>query len=261
MEEKEPTEETGLGPILWTVGDIAKAIGVAIGIVLVIAFALGIGTLLLIGPGALEELASQDFTFAEFINLLTREGVFQLWMVILLVGMVVGEGAMPLAAWLFSALKYRCGWRALGFRPFKVRRGLVLAALVVLIGLLISFLYDMLMSALGVEPSFAFPAEFTETGLGLAVLAVIAVVVAPVAEETFFRGFIFAGLGKRFGYGWGAVISALLFSLAHMQPGAFLPIFILGLFLAWLYMRTGSIWPCIFTHFTYNSLALLIMII
>jgi len=261
MEEKEPIEETGLGPISWTVGDVVRGIAVAIGIVLVIAFGLGLVTVLLIGSGALEELASQDFTFAEFINLLTREGVFQLWMVILLVGMVVGEGAMPFAAWLFSALKYRCGWRALGFRPFRVRRGLVLAALVVLIGLLISFLYDMLMSALGVEPSFAFPAEFTETGLGLAALAVIAVAVAPVAEETFFRGFLFTGIGNRYGYGWGAVVSALLFSLAHMQPGALLPIFILGLLLAWLYKRTGSIWPCIITHFAYNSLALLFMVI
>ncbi len=261
MEEKEPTEEAGLGPIPWTVGDVARGIGVAIGVVLVIALGLGLVTVLLIGPGALEELASQDFTFAEFINLLTREGVLQQWMVILLVGMVVGEGAMPLAAWLFSALKYRCGWQVLGFRPFKVRRGLILAALVALVGLLVSVLYEILMTALGVEPSYTFPPEFTETGLGLATLAVIAVMVAPFAEETFFRGFLFTGIGNRYGYGWGAVVSALLFSLAHMQPGALLPVFILGLFLAWLYMRTGSIWTCIFAHFAYNSLALLFMII
>ncbi|MCK4964736.1 MAG: CPBP family intramembrane metalloprotease, partial [Dehalococcoidia bacterium] len=73
---------------------------------------------------------------------------------------------------------------------------------------------------------------------------------------------LFAGIGNRYGYGWGAVFSALIFAMAHlMQPGAFLPIFLLGLLLAWLYMKTGSIWACIITHSVYNSLALVFMLI
>jgi len=138
----------------------------------------------------------------------------------------------------------------------------MLAAAVVLAGLLIGFLYDLLMTSLGEEPTSSVILKFTNTGLGLATIAVLAVVLAPVAEEIFFRGFLFTGIGNRYGYGWGAVASALLFALAHfMQPGAFLPIFLLGLLLAWLYIRIGSIWACIFTHFAYNSLALIFMII
>ena len=136
----------------------------------------------------------------------------------------------------------------------------MLAAVVVVVGLLISFLYDILVSSLEADPTSLLPLEFTETGLGLAIIVVLAVVVAPFAEEIFFRGFIFTGIGNRYGYGWGAVVSALLFSLAHMQPAALLPIFMLGLLLAWLYMKTGSIWVCIFTHLAYNSLAQLFMI-
>ena len=55
-------------------------------------------------------------------------------------------------------------------------------------------------------------------------------------------------------------MSALLFSVAHMQPGALLPIFILGLLLGGLYVRTRSIWPCILTHFAYNSIAMLFVL-
>lgn len=264
MEEKMP-EEPQADLIPWTVGDIVKGIGLVIGLTVLIAFGLGFGTVLLIGPDIALELGSLNVTITEFIgefiDLLASEGLLQPWLIMVLVAMVVGEGAMPVTAWLFSSVKYKCGWRALGFRPFKVRNGLILAALVVAAGLLISFLYDILMTSLGEGPPSTVAQDFTQTGLGLAIIVLLAVVVAPIAEETFFRGFLFTGIGKRYGYGWGAVLSALFFAVAHvMQPGALLPIFILGLLLAWLYIRTGSIWTCILAHLAYNSIGLLFMI-
>lgn len=263
MEEKVP-EETGMGKIPWTVGDVAKGMGLVIGLILLIAFGLGIGTVLLIGPALPLELGSLNITITEFIrefiDLLASEGLLQQWLTIMFVGMVVGEGALPLTAWLFSSVKYKCGWRALGFRPFRVRNGLILAAVVTAVGFLISYLYEMLMTSLGVEPTFIFPQEFTQGAVNIALFSIVAVVVAPFAEEIFFRGFLLTGVGNRYGYGWGAVVSALIFSVLHMQLGAFLPIFILGLLLAWLYIRTGSIWLCIFAHIAFNSIALLFMI-
>jgi len=258
MEEK-ATEETGMGQIPWTVGDIAKGIGVVIAFTLLIAFGVGLGTVLLVGSEALVELGALNIS--GFLQFLEDEGLLQQWLIIMFVGMVVGEGAMLFAAWLFSASKYRCGWRALGFRSFELKRASILVAIVLIAGILINLLYEWVLTALGVESAAALPSEFTQTGVSLAMFAALAVLVAPIAEETFLRGFILGGIGKRFGYGWGAVVSALLFSLAHMQPGALLPIFIFGLLLAWLYIRTGSIWPCIFTHLAYNSIALLFVII
>lgn len=260
MEEK-MVEEAQAEPIPWTVGDIAKGIGLVICFTILISFGLGIGTALLVGQDALRDLGSQGLSImefiAEFIDLLESEGLLTQWLIMVFVGMILGEGAFVLGAWRFSVFKYRGGWRALGFRPFKVRQGLILAAVVVLAGLLIGFLYDMLVTS---DESVTI--EFTQTGLGLAIIAILAVVAAPVAEEIFFRGFIFTGIGNRYGYGWGVVISALIFSLAHfVQPGAFLPIFLLGLLLAWLYIRTGSIWVCILTHSAYNSLALIFMVV
>jgi len=64
------------------------------------------------------------------------------------------------------------------------------------------------------------------------------------------------GLGRRWGYAWGAVISAILFSLGHAEVGVIVPIFVLGLVLTWLYVRSGTILACILAHFIYNSLAL-----
>jgi membrane protease YdiL (CAAX protease family) len=264
MEEKVLIEEKAES-IPWTVGDLVKGIVLVIVCTILVSIGLGIGTTLLVGSDALTELASRGLGIAEFLSeffdLLASEGLLTPWLAIVFVGMLLGEGAFVLGAWQFSVFKYKVGWSALGFRSFNMRKGLLLAGGVVLAGLLMSVLYDLLMSQFG-EESSSLILDFTDTALGLATITILAVVLAPFAEEIFFRGFLFTGIGNRYGYGWGAVFSALIFAIAHlMQPGAFLPIFLLGLLLAWLYKKTGSIWACIITHSVYNSLALVFMLI
>lgn len=264
MEEK-TTVRAGIAEIPWTVGDIVKAIILVIALTLLIGFGMGLGTVLLIGPDILYGLGFQGIT--DFFNLLASEGLLQQWLLIALAAIAIGEGGMLGATWLFSDVKYKCGWRALGFRPFNLKRALIPVLVVLGAGVLINFFYEWLLSSLGadttsgVDPIYVLLQEFTQTGAGLAGMTLIAVLLAPIAEETFLRGFIFAGIAKRFGYGWGALISALIFSVAHLQPGALLPIFILGLMLAWVYIRTGSIWPCILIHSAYNSIGILFMVI
>jgi membrane protease YdiL (CAAX protease family) len=264
MEEKILMEEQ-TESILWTVGDLAKGIVLVIVFTILVSIGLGIGTTLLVGSDALEELASSGLSIpellSEFFDLLASEDLLTPWLAMVFVSMLLGEGAFVLGAWRFSVSKYKLDWSALGFRSFNMRKGLLLAAGIVVAGLLISVLYDLLMSQFG-EESSSLILDFTDTALGLATITILAVVLAPFAEEIFFRGFFFAGISNRYGYGWGAVFSALIFAMAHlMQPGAFLPIFLLGLLMAWLYRKTGSIWACIITHSVYNSLALVFMLI
>jgi len=263
--EQKLTSKTGIGEIPWTAGDVVKGGGLVIALTLLIAFGLGAATALLIGPDTLYEPGFQSIT--DFFNLIAAEGLLQQWLLVVLAAMVIGEGAMFLAAWLFSVSKYHCGWRALGFRFFDLTRALLPVALVLVAGISMNLLYEWLETSLGVntapgaDPVSTLLQEFTQSGVGLAGMILIAVLVAPIAEETFLRGFVFAGIANRYGYGWGAVISALIFSVAHLQLGALLPIFILGLLLAWVYIRTGSIWPCIFIHAVYNSIGILFMVI
>jgi membrane protease YdiL (CAAX protease family) len=87
-------------------------------------------------------------------------------------------------------------------------------------------------------------------------LLIAGVIVAPVVEEIFFRGFAFAGLRNRYSWRKAAVISSLLFASVHLQPAALIPIFILGLIFSYLYYRSGSIMPAILMHVSTNALAL-----
>ncbi len=83
----------------------------------------------------------------------------------------------------------------------------------------------------------------------------------PITEEIFFRGFVFAGLAPRLGVPRAIVVSALVFSAFHLSLGVLVPIFITGVLLAWLYHRTGSLWPGIAAHAGQNALAVSAVII
>lgn len=89
-----------------------------------------------------------------------------------------------------------------------------------------------------------------------ATLFVIAVAPA-VLEEVAFRGVLQGRLQALFGAGTGLVAGAAAFALCHAAP-AVLPIhFGLGLYLGWLRMRSGSLLPCMLTHFAYNAAVVL----
>jgi len=92
------------------------------------------------------------------------------------------------------------------------------------------------------------PAEF-------AVIVVAGAVAAPIAEELFFRGFVYQSYARRYPPLVAAVLSAVLFALLHVNLAAFLPIFVMGLFLAWLFQRTGSLVPGMVAHGLNNAIA------
>ena len=85
------------------------------------------------------------------------------------------------------------------------------------------------------------------------VLLLLAVVTGPVAEELFFRGFLYGWLRQRLGVARGLLLSAFLFAILHMDPVAFLPILGLGLLFGWVYERTGSLAAPIAVHVFHNG--------
>ena len=88
---------------------------------------------------------------------------------------------------------------------------------------------------------------------------VVAVIVAPVVEETYFRGWIFTSLRQSWGRWPAVIISALLFGLAHYKSTHLyaLAVFPLGLILAALRERTGSAGTSMLFHAANNLIAVL----
>jgi membrane protease YdiL (CAAX protease family) len=265
MMEENIQQNTSSESVPWTIRDMVKAALVAIVVTIALGIALGIAMIALLGTTNIQDIASQGLTstemLQEIVDTLEANGRLNIMLVMLFMFMILGEGAIPLGTWLFSVRKYRCRWESLGFRKFNIKKGLLLATIVTVVGIGISAGYEALLEKLGWGTSSDIFLPFNANGVGIAFFALTAIVVAPLAEETFFRGFLFQGIRKRFKFAWAAIISATIFSLAHLSPSGLVPIFILGLMLAWLFNKTRSIWPCIIVHCAYNSIALVFMII
>ena len=84
-------------------------------------------------------------------------------------------------------------------------------------------------------------------------LLLLAVVIGPLAEELFFRGFLYRWLRIRIGVRRALALSALLFALLHMDAVAFVPILGLGLLFGWVYEQTGSLAAPIAIHVFHNA--------
>jgi membrane protease YdiL (CAAX protease family) len=86
-------------------------------------------------------------------------------------------------------------------------------------------------------------------------------ITGPILEEVLFRGLILDGFLRRYRPGKAIFWSAFLFGLFHLNPWQFIPGFITGLLLGYIYMRTRSLIPVILVHIVNNSFSYLIMFI
>jgi membrane protease YdiL (CAAX protease family) len=170
---------------------------------------------------------------------------------------------------IFDLLLIGCSvavvWRLTG-RPtparFALRRAPVLRSLAWIVGTYVAVsVTGGLVTALFGKPQdqdLVTDLRGEDATLVLVAFAVMTCVVAPLAEEFFFRGFLFRTLAERFGLVWGIVLGGALFGLVHWPGGsleAVLVLSALGAMLCLMVYYTASLLPCIIMHASFNSLA------
>lgn len=143
-------------------------------------------------------------------------------------------------------------------------RGVVLVLLITFpIGIGLSLLFA-LITGREIAPPEQLPAVLDGTGVALALI--YAVIVAPLAEELFFRGCLFRSLRDRHGFRPAAAWSSLTFGLVHYVPAPIAESLLLmtamiftGLGLAWIYERRGTIVAPIAAHVTFNAVVITVI--
>lgn len=116
-------------------------------------------------------------------------------------------------------------------------------------------------AALGLDQEDDLPQELgaDESTAALVAVAVLVTVLAPLAEEFFFRGFFFTALRRRVGVAGGAILTGAVFGAIHLgstDVEFIVPLAVFGALLCLLYAWTKSLLPCIVLHALNNSLAL-----
>jgi membrane protease YdiL (CAAX protease family) len=211
-----------------TLGDVAKALGV---------IAIPATLLFFIGTQIWADKNGLSATAAVHISLVLE---------LVMVGSV----------WVFCLRKYDQPWGILGLVAPRLNR-LPLALLVIMISVTLTVMYSYIVDLLGYEwlkPEPLISGASRSTAYSL-YLFVSLVIVAPFAEEIFFRGFMLPVLANKWGVISGAIISSLIFAFAHGAPGIIVPAFLSGLLFAWLYHSTGSLWNACIAHGGQNALA------
>jgi uncharacterized protein len=148
------------------------------------------------------------------------------------------------------ARRLSAGLRALGFRRFALGP----AAAFFVLGLGAVFAFNAYYSLFGLRTNAdALVQQATRAPVSTLATLLLAVTVVPVCEEIFFRGFLFPGLARAMPVWAAVIVSALIFGVAHADLNSFLPLALIGVVLALLRWRTGSLWPGILFHAAINA--------
>ena len=178
----------------------------------------------------------------------------------------VNELALLVTVLLWIRLVHKQRARALGFKGLTAANaGMGIG--IGLAGLLVAGIISQVQAAIiqsfthrTVEAPKQITLQHNPQAISLAIIALSVVVLAPLAEEAFFRGFIFRRLAQRYRVGVAIVVSAVIFGLAHLIPLVMIPIFGLGVLLASIVYARKSIVPSIFAHATFNGIQIAILI-
>lgn len=221
--------------------------GVVIAVVYVYAQVVGMGVYISMdNPGAGADRVEQ--LFAEY----GTHGIA------LSVGVIVsGVVCLPLIA---AAIKLKRNTSLRAYLGLELV-GRAVAARWLLALCLLAIVFDLLLWLLGrsIVPEFSQDIYRSVDGAWPLWLAIV--LVAPVVEEVFFRGFLFPGLAASLPGPVGAtVITALVWAAFHIQYDLLLIgyIFLIGLLLGWARHRTGSILLTIAMHVFLNLCAMLL---
>ncbi len=179
-----------------------------------------------------------------------------------LAGSGLAQIGFVIVAASFSFRKYGGGWERLGFRrPTWSTAGWSLAAVVAALALAAMYggvieAFDI--GALKSECDDQIPETIlNNTGL-MAVTGVIVIGMAPICEETLFRGLVFTGMAKAWGVVGAIGISAAVFASAHIGPAwhkTFVPIFIIAAVFAAAYYKSGNLLTTIAAHLLFNTIS------
>lgn len=166
------------------------------------------------------------------------------------------DGVLYAGALVFLFRRLHRPLRDLGFvRP---KAAYVLWGLVVgvLLFLIIGLIGTILTRWAGtpVPQSFAVAAQSAKYPWEFYLLLLLGGIIAPLKEETIFRGLFYPPLRQDYGRGQAMIFTAALFAVLHLDLVRFLPLFLGGLVLVWLFEKTESLWPSILAHGTWNIL-------
>ena len=172
----------------------------------------------------------------------------------------IQDTALVAAAVFFAAMVARPRAWQFGLRRTRFWPAVGWAAL----GMLVFYFFTVIYGALvqpDAEQEIAESLGADQGTIGLIVAGCVVMILAPLAEETFFRGFFYASLRSKFGIAFAALTNGVVFGIIHWDFSSLdklliiPPLMLLGVIFCLVYEKTGSLWPAVGMHAFNNAVA------
>lgn len=164
-------------------------------------------------------------------------------------------------AFLFVSIRLRFRlpfWRTLGWRPFDpgIPRGIVSAALV-LGGTLFAIIIGLASAAIGKNSRLPIETYFQDRQSTLLLMA-MGILIAPLVEETLFRGYLYPLLARSFGIPAGVLVTGALFGLLHSEQlwggwGQIALLILVGIVFTYVRAIAHTVLASYILHLSYNT--------
>ncbi|TMS55467.1 CPBP family intramembrane glutamic endopeptidase [Mycobacterium sp. DBP42] len=192
-------------------------------------------------------------------GILAPAGAPPAWLITLAIGvptLAAATLAIAIAAWRGNGprldFRWQWSWRAVGL-------GLAFGVGGLFVTLPAALLYQ---SILGPDATSAVGAVYqgvrTSWPLAVTVLVLVAVI-APICEEVVYRGLLWGALEQRWGRITAAVVSTLVFALAHLEPQRAPLLLVVAIPIALARLFSDSLWGGIIAHQVTNLLPGIVM--
>jgi len=154
---------------------------------------------------------------------------------------------------------YREKLASLGFTSKKVPKALLYGVL----GFVVAFVVTTavgypIQQRFGTDPTQEALSQATEAPGLFPLVIVSGVIIAPISEEIVFRGYLYKAFRDHFKPSHAIVLSAVIFSVLHLELLATVQLFIVGILLAYVYEKTGNLMAPITLHVLNNAVAFLV---
>ena len=180
--------------------------------------------------------------------------------------------ALSLLAVMYFLRAYKQKWSVIGFkRPRWKDVGIGLGAypLYFIAFAIVLVIATHLLPGLNADQEQQLGFNNVQGGVALAMTFVSLVILPPLVEEIVVRGLIFTSLRKSLKFIWAALITSLIFAVAHLPEGgdsgplyiAAIDTFMLSLVLCFLREKTGGLWAGITLHAIKNGIAFISLFI
>lgn len=166
----------------------------------------------------------------------------------------IGFLAVPIMLSLVAGGGLGAGLGRLGFRTFDANT----SAKWITIGIFSYLAFSIVYAAIfGAPEQDDIAGDFGPIPLQILLIAIV----APIAEETCFRGLLFGGIRTRLPMWSAALAAGIVFGVLHYSTGwsAVPSLIVFGAILSIVYEKTDSLWPSIILHALNNSVALIVL--